>query len=503
MKKVITIQILVLAFFLVTNADAQTAYITDGTTGNCFVIDLTANVVTHVIPGVFGPVAVSADGTRVYVANGDVQVLNTATNTLIASIHTLGTNLSGIAISADGSRVYVVDGPDNLIYVINAATNTIIDSVTVGLSPDAAIVSSDGSRLYVADWSELAVNVINTTTNTVIANITDSSSSQDIAISPDGSRLYITNYATESISVINTATNTIIATINSGAQSFPEGIAVSPDGTKIYVATSNLNTITVISAAADTIITTIPVDNSPYGVSVSPDGSRVVVDYLSTGSIATVINTLTNTVIANVPISPGYLGALGNYVSSYTPPCSAVFTLFPDTSQQNHYEIINYASGIPPLHYLWSWGDSHTDTISAPSHTYADTGIYTICLSITDSSGCQSTFCDSSYDIARISNLMAYITVISNSHTGIKTIEAKNEISVYPNPATTTLTIHQSTPSPNQQLIITDLLGTEVYKEKLTGIDNTIFISTWSAGIYFFEVRSQNTSMRGKFVVQK
>jgi hypothetical protein len=34
----------------------------------------------------------------------------------------------------------------------------------------------------------------------------------------------------------------------------------------------------------------------------------------------------------------------------------------------------------------------------------------------------------------------------------------------------------------------------------LTGIDNTISISTWSAGIYFYEVRSEKGSERGKFI---
>jgi hypothetical protein len=41
----------------------------------------------------------------------------------------------------------------------------------------------------------------------------------------------------------------------------------------------------------------------------------------------------------------------------------------------------------------------------------------------------------------------------------------------------------------------------------LTGMDNTISISTWSAGIYFYEVRERpdgsGGSERGKFVVQK
>ncbi len=72
-----------------------------------------------------------------------------------------------------------------------------------------------------------------------------------------------------------------------------------------------------------------------------------------------------------------------------------------------------------------------------------------------------------------------------------------------PNPATTLLNIHHGTCTSPETLLITDLLGTVVYKEMLTGIDNTISISTWSAGIYFYEVRGQEGSIRGKFVVQK
>jgi hypothetical protein len=76
----------------------------------------------------------------------------------------------------------------------------------------------------------------------------------------------------------------------------------------------------------------------------------------------------------------------------------------------------------------------------------------------------------------------------------------KNYISIYPNPASTILNIHHSTCTTPETLLITDLLGTVVYKAELHGIDNTISISTWSAGIYFYEVFGSNGIERGKFV---
>jgi len=107
------------------------------------------------------------------------------------------------------------------------------------------------------------------------------------------------------------------------------------------------------------------------------------------------------------------------------------------------------------------------------------------------------------YNIAADGNDTAifFIAKFTGFSNGIPNIFSdENIIIVYPNPATTLLNIHHSTCTSPETLLITDLLGTEVYKEILTGIDNTISISTWSAGIYFYEVRSNTDIARGKFV---
>jgi hypothetical protein len=182
--------------------------------------------------------------------------------------------------------------------------------------------------------------------------------------------------------------------------------------------------------------------------------------------------------------------------------CSAQFLLFPDTTA-NHYTIINNAVGIPPIHYLWSWGDNTFDTIPYPSHTYADTGIYTICLTITDSTGCQSTFCDSSYNVMRIADLMAYINVIPNP-SGIKNLSVKAfSVNLFPNPSNTIINILLSSLEPNETLQITDVLGRKIEQLLLSGITTSIDVSKWSEGVYFYLVRSDKGEARGKFVVQK
>lgn len=65
------------------------------------------------------------------------------------------------------------------------------------------------------------------------------------------------------------------------------------------------------------------------------------------------------------------------------------------------YEKINYstisfqneAQGIEPLTYHWDFGDNFTSTEANPRHAYESQNEYRVCLTVTDASGCSSTFC--------------------------------------------------------------------------------------------------------------
>jgi PKD repeat protein len=75
--------------------------------------------------------------------------------------------------------------------------------------------------------------------------------------------------------------------------------------------------------------------------------------------------------------------------------CQAYLVAFPDSSGNNTYQFYNASSGTNAgTSYAWSFGDGNTSSLENPTHTYATTGTYSVCLTISDSS-CSSTFCDS------------------------------------------------------------------------------------------------------------
>jgi YVTN family beta-propeller protein len=280
--------------------DGSRLYVANQSDGTVSVIDTATNtVVGEPIPVVVAPyaVAVSPDGSRVYVTSlyvgpgGTVSVIDTATNTTLGDpIDVGGSYHFGVAVSPDGSRVYVTNGVDNTVSVIDTATNTVVgDPIPVGSSPVAVAVSPDGSRVYVANQFDNTVSVIDTATNTVVGDpIPVGLEPSGVAVSPDGSRVYVANQTGNTVSVIDTATNTVVGDpIPVG--DLPHAVAVSSDGSRVYVTNFFGATVSVIDTATNTVVgDPIPVGTHPLGVAVSPDGSRLYVANQSDGTVSVI-----------------------------------------------------------------------------------------------------------------------------------------------------------------------------------------------------------------------
>jgi YVTN family beta-propeller protein len=166
-----------------------------------------------------GAVAVSPDGKHVYVTGytlggkvgdvnrlliGSVMVIDAATNTLTASIVVGSSNPTALAVSPDGTRVYVT-GSDFVgtgsVTVIDTATNTTIGTpIKVGYDlTSSGAVGPDGRRVYVTGATLLplptSMTVIDTATNFAVgAPIKFGFDTPlGVAVSPDGTRIYVTH----------------------------------------------------------------------------------------------------------------------------------------------------------------------------------------------------------------------------------------------------------------------------------------------------------------------
>ena len=191
------------------------------------------------------------------IGDGTVSVIDTTTNTVVATVVTGVLSIEGLAVSPDGTRVYVANCDSDSVSVIDTATNTVGVTIAVGTFAEGVALNPSGTRVYVTNRFSDDVSVIDTTSNTVTATISAGTGPYGVAVNPAGTRVYVANSGSDSVSVIDTATDTVVTTVSLGAGASPTGVAVTPDGTRVYVAARDLDNVWVIETAGNTVIDTV------------------------------------------------------------------------------------------------------------------------------------------------------------------------------------------------------------------------------------------------------
>src|SRR5439155_797383 len=110
-------------------------------------------------------VAANPAGTRAYIANsGDnsVSVIDTASHPpAVVTVSGVGASPNGVAVSADGTKVYVASG-GGTVSVIDAVSNSVctVCTVSTGGALGGIAVNAAGTLLYVTDFGNNRVIVI-------------------------------------------------------------------------------------------------------------------------------------------------------------------------------------------------------------------------------------------------------------------------------------------------------------------------------------------------------
>ena len=149
----------------------------------------------------------------------DLSVIDLATNTVVATVP-VGHFPQGVAVNPAGTAAYVANTGDNSFTVIDIPTFT---STTIpgpgGIGATGAAMHPSGTRIYVSNPEWYAgglgstVWVIDRATNTVIDEVSCGQGSCGVAVHPDGKVAYVTNALEGTIAVFDTATHAVLDTI--------------------------------------------------------------------------------------------------------------------------------------------------------------------------------------------------------------------------------------------------------------------------------------------------
>lgn len=150
---------------------------------------------------------------------------------------------------------------------------------------------------------------------------------------------------------------------------------------------------------------------------------------------------------------------------------------------QNNASFTDNSTG-DPSSWSWDFGDgAGTSTDENPSYTYAATGTYNVCLTVTNAGGSNTT-CE----------------MVTISETGIE--EYLAGFSVYPNPANDILQFTLKGGIEAESVEIYDNTGRTVYLQ--SGIQTkSIPLEAFSEGLYWISVHTGDIQLRSSFVISR
>jgi len=238
----------------------------------------------------------------VSIGSNAVTFIDTATNR-IKHITYVGRAPHEAFFTPDGREVWVTVRGEDYVQVLDGQTYQPTRRIPVPNGPGMTIFSPDGAYGYVCSSFSPETVVIDTHTHLVVGRVPQASPfCPDIAATPDGRQVWLTLKDVGKTQVFNARPPfNVITILDTGPLTNHVNIARNAHGQFAYVTIGGLNQVKVFTTADQPAqIATIPTGALPHGLWPSGDGTRVYVG-LENANAVTVIDTLTNTVVATIP----------------------------------------------------------------------------------------------------------------------------------------------------------------------------------------------------------
>lgn len=240
-----------------------------------------------------GGIALSPDGARLYfteslVGKAALVTVDTTTGQRLGSPVTVGNGCSAatsctgqIAVSPDGSRVYVPLRTGRSVAVVDPAAGVVERAVSVQSNPQTVAVSPDGSRLFTANSGPGTLSVLDSTSGRELHSVRVGPGAFGVAVSRDGHYAYVSSSGR--LTGVDTASGTVAFAVRTGGVG--RSVALSPDGARAYVAVENDDTVAVVDVQRRRSDDPVPGAAGPFGLAFTPDGMALYVTQTRSNSV--------------------------------------------------------------------------------------------------------------------------------------------------------------------------------------------------------------------------
>lgn len=201
----------------------------------------------------------------------------------VAATFGVDNNPTVVAFDSSGATAFVTAQFADKVDVINVATNTVTDFITVTGDPFVVRVSPDDKSIWVSTNVD-SLYQIDRTTKTVLARYAMPFAVNGLAFSPtNDSLLYASTLTAGQVVEINYKKATIGRTFSPGGNT--QAVVVAPDGSELYVANEFNNEIEIYSLSSGTALTPITTTGGAFDLTLSADGTTLWVSESGAGIV--------------------------------------------------------------------------------------------------------------------------------------------------------------------------------------------------------------------------
>lgn len=237
------------------------------------VFDVAAGRVVRVLRGVSDPetVAVSPDGSRLYVASedrGELVVMDARDGRVLATAP-VGDEAEGTAVSPDGSLVYATSEADHSVAVYDTQAGRVRARIRVGEHPRNAVFAADGRRAFVPGETDSTVTAIDVVGDRAVESVRlegENIRPMGVALTPDGRHLFVTTGRGRQLLRLNPSTLRVTGRVEVGQR--PWGLAVAADGRHVFTANGPSNDVAMVDSQNLRVVARFAVGERPWGVAV-------------------------------------------------------------------------------------------------------------------------------------------------------------------------------------------------------------------------------------------
>lgn len=236
----------------------------------------------------------------------------------------IGGGLFASGVNDWDREIYEASADEKKIYVIDAATNSVKDTIDIGFGANGLAYYRKADQILLVDMMNESLKILDRKTGQFVGSIAiPGHHAVKVAVDQALGKAWVTSMHGGSVSVVDLKKGVVLDTISIGtgaAQplhcnpwagectthgSVPIQVAVDQQHHRVYVASYVENHVTVIDGKKHKVLgARIPVGSVPNGIGINPKTDRAYIANWQDGTVS-VISGAKRKVVATIPVGSG------------------------------------------------------------------------------------------------------------------------------------------------------------------------------------------------------